>query len=132
MLRYAERFYKRQFINRKQMSGKTITEFSKILNEYISEGRLEEGIPNVTYLAGRLNISRRYLTTLLKIETGKTAQELVHLALINEAKNRLLTDSKTVSEIAYELGFENMSYFSKLFKRETGFSPSSYKNRPIT
>ncbi|GAA4160908.1 AraC family transcriptional regulator [Chryseobacterium ginsenosidimutans] len=131
MLRYAERFYKRQFINRKEMSGKTVTEFNKILNKYIADGHFEQGIPNVTYLAGQLNISRRYLTSLLKVETGKTAQELVHLALINEAKNRLLTYSKTVSEIAYALGFENMSYFSKLFKRETGHSPSSYKNKHI-
>jgi len=131
MLRYAERFYKRQFLNRKQMSGKTVTEFNKILSQYITEGHLEHGIPNIAYLAGRLNISRRYLTSLLKIETGKTAQELVHLALINEAKNRLLVASKSVSEIAYALGFENMSYFSKLFKRETGLSPSSYKTKHI-
>jgi AraC family transcriptional activator of pobA len=80
-------------------------------------------------LANRLNVSSRYLTDLLKVETGKTAIELIHITLINEAKNRLRKKDKTVSEIAYELGFENMSYFSRLFKKETGMLPTSYKNQ---
>jgi AraC family transcriptional activator of pobA len=130
MLKYAERFYKRQFINRKQVSGKTVTEFIKILQQLINEGFLfENGLPSVGDLANRLNISSRYLTDLLKVETGKTAIELIHITLINEAKNRLRKKDKSVSEIAYELGFENMSYFSRLFKKETGILPTSYKNQ---
>ncbi|MBT2560190.1 AraC family transcriptional regulator [Pedobacter sp. ISL-68] len=131
ILKYAERFYKRQFINRKPLSGKTVTEFNKVLAQYIEDGSILQGLPSVAYLAERLNISRRYLTDLLKIETGKTTQDLIHLALINEAKNRLRTNDSTVSEIAYALGFENMSYFSRLFKRETGVSPSSFVTKHI-
>jgi len=129
MLKYAERFYKRQFINRKQLSGKTVTEFNKILQKYIKDGSLENGLPSVGDFARRLNISSRYLTDLLKVETGKTAIELIHIALISEAKNRLRKKDKTVSEIAFDLGFENMSYFSRLFKKETGMLPTSYKKQ---
>ena len=130
MLKYAERFYKRQFINRKQLSGKTVTGFNKILKQYIKDGSLNDnGLPSVGDLANRLNISSRYLTDLLKIETGKTAIELIHIALIAEAKDRLRKKDKSISEIAYDLGFENMSYFSRLFKKETGMLPTSYKNQ---
>lgn len=130
LLKYAERFYKRQFINRKQVSGKTVTAFNKIIQQHINDGFLfENGLPSVGDLANRLNVSARYLTDLLKVETGKTAIELIHIALINEAKNRLRKKDKTVSEIAYDLGFENMSYFSRLFKKETGMLPTSYKNQ---
>jgi len=130
MLKYAERFYKRQFINRKQLSGKTVTGFNKILKQYIKDGSLNDnGLPSVGDLANRLNISSRYLTDLLKIETGKTAIELIHIALIGEAKDRLRKKDKSISEIAYDLGFENMSYFSRLFKKETGMLPTSYKNQ---
>ena len=130
MLKYAERFYKRQFINRKQLSGKTVTGFNKILKQYIKDGSLtDNGLPSVGDLANRLNISSRYLTDLLKIETGKTAIELIHIALIGEAKDRLRKKDKSISEIAYDLGFENMSYFSRLFKKETGMLPTSYKNQ---
>jgi len=130
MLKYAERFYKRQFINRKQLSGKTVTEFNKILQQYIKDGSLSDnGLPSVVDLANRLNISSRYLTDLLKVETSKTAIELIHIALIGEAKNRLIKKDKTISEIAYNLGFENMSYFSRLFKKETGMLPTEFKNQ---
>jgi AraC family transcriptional activator of pobA len=129
ILKYAKRFYKRQFINREQLSGKTVTEFNKIVQNYIKNGSLENGLPSVADFASRLNISSRYLTDLLKVETGKTAIELIHIALISEAKNRLRLKDKTVSEIAYELGFENMSYFARLFKKETGMLPTSYKKQ---
>ncbi|MBC3784185.1 helix-turn-helix domain-containing protein [Spirosoma utsteinense] len=131
MLTYAERFYKRQFINRKQLSGKTVTEFNRILHLFLHDGSLENGLPSVTELVSQLHISRRYLTDLLKIETGKTAQDLIHIALIGEAKNRLRTEDKTVSEVAYALGFVNMSYFSRLFKKETGLSPTAYRNHHL-
>ncbi|MEO6732223.1 MAG: helix-turn-helix transcriptional regulator [Ferruginibacter sp.] len=130
LLKYAERFYKRQFINRKQLSGKTVTEFNKTLQQYFNEGHLiNNRLPTVGDIAGKLNISQRYLTDLLKIETGKTALELIHIMLINEAKNRLRKNDKTISQIAYDLGFENMSYFSRLFKKETGMLPTAFKNK---
>ena len=129
MLKYAMRFYKRQFINRKQHSGKITTEFNKILQQYMHDGLLlTNGLPSVSYLAEKLHVSSRYLTDLLKIETGKTTQELIHITLINEAKNKLRAGDMSVSEIAYALGFENMSYFTRLFKKETGVLPTTYKN----
>ena len=132
MLKYAKRFYKRQFINRKQHSGKIATEMNRILHQYMRDGLLQtNGLPTVTYLAGKLNVSSRYLTDLLKMETGKTTQEHIHIALINEAKNKLSAGDKSVSEIAYSLGFENMSYFTRLFKKETGVLPSSFKDRSL-
>ena len=121
-------FTKRQFINRKQHSGKITTEFNKVLQQYIHDGLLvTNGLPSVGYLADMLHVSSRYLTDLLKIETGKTAQELIHITLVNEAKYKLKTGDIAVSEVAYALGFENMSYFSRLFKKQTGVLPSVYK-----
>lgn len=130
ILRYSERFYKRQFINRKHLTGKTVTAFSKSLEKYIQDGRLEkEGLPTVAEMAAQLNMSPRYLSTLLKIETGKTTQELIHISLIGVAKDRLRRSDEHVSEVAYSLGFENMSYFAKLFKKETGSTPKDFKKQ---
>ncbi|OQP45003.1 AraC family transcriptional regulator [Niastella yeongjuensis] len=126
ILKYSQRFYKRQFISRKELSGKTVSKFNDVLGAYFKNG-LEEGLPSVNVLAAQLNLSPRYLSDLLKKETGKTAIELIHIYLINEAKNRLKTDDQSVSEIAYALGFENLPYFSRLFKKETGISPNQYK-----
>ncbi|MEO3405511.1 helix-turn-helix domain-containing protein [Mucilaginibacter sp. CAU 1740] len=128
LLKYAERFYKRQFINRKELSGKTVTAFNKLLDSFIREEKfLKEGLPSVAYMASALNMSPRYLSNALKMETGKTAQELIHIALITVAKNKLRESADNISEIAYSLGFENMSYFSKLFKKEAGKTPKDFK-----
>jgi len=130
ILMYSQRFYKRQFINRTSLSGKTVTKFNQVLQQYISNGSLQkEGLPSVNYMAEQLFISPRYLSDLLKQETGKTAIELIHIFLINEAKNLLKTDEQNISEIAYRLGFENLPYFSRLFKKETGLSPNQYKKQ---
>ena len=66
---------------------------------------------------------------LLKQETGKTALELIHLYVISEAKNLLLSGERSISEIAYQLGFENPPYFSRLLKREVGISPKKFKSQ---
>jgi AraC family transcriptional activator of pobA len=128
ILKYSQRFYKRQFINRKQLSGKTVSKFNDAMAAYFADGLLvAQGLPTVHALASQLNLSARYLSDMLKQETGKTAMELIHIYLVNEAKNRLKSDDQRVSEIAYELGFENLPYFSRLFKRETGLSPNQFK-----
>lgn len=132
MLKYSQRFYKRQFIGRTELSGKTVSKFNDALAAYFQNERLQvNGLPNVTTLAARLNLSPRYLSDLLKQETGKTAIELIHIYLINEAKNRLMNDDQRVSEIAYALGFEDLSYFSRLFKKETGKTPNQYKKHHL-
>ena len=82
-------------------------------------------------MASQLNLSSRYLSDLLRQETGKTAIELIHIYLVNEAKNLLKSDDQNVSEIAYTLGFENLPYFSRLFKKETGLSPNQFKKQLV-
>lgn len=124
ILKYSQRFYKRQFINRTDLSGKTVSKFHEALAAYFKNG---QGLPTVNAMALQLHLSPRYLSDMLKQETGKTAIELIHIYLVNEAKNRLKTDDQRVSDIAYELGFENLPYFSRLFKKETGISPNQFK-----
>lgn len=132
MLTYAQRFYKRQFINRAVIAGKTVTRFTNEIDKYVAGGLLgQKGLPTVHYLAERLNISSGYLTDLLKQESGKTALEHIHIYLIAEAKNKLIGEDQSVSEIAYALGFENLSYFSRLFKKEVGMSPNVFKKQLI-
>ncbi|MEO6231755.1 MAG: helix-turn-helix transcriptional regulator [Ferruginibacter sp.] len=129
MLQYAQRFYKRQFINREQLSGATLTRFNSLLNTYFENKEEEKnGLPTVTYLAEKLHISSRYLTDLLKQETGKTALELIHLYLISEAKNLLKEGKLNIAEISFSLGFENANYFSRLFKKEVGIAPNKFKD----
>jgi AraC family transcriptional activator of pobA len=128
-LKYAQRFYKRQFIDRKPLSGITVTKFNECLNAYFEEDSVaEKGLPTAKYMASQLHLSPRYLSDLLKQETGKTAIELIHLYVISEAKNMLVEGERSISEIAYQLGFENPPYFSRLFKKEVGMSPKEFKN----
>jgi AraC family transcriptional activator of pobA len=130
MLKYSQRFYKRQFINRSEISGKTVTKFNEEITKYAEHGLLgSKGLPSVAYLAERLNISPGYLTDILKQESGKTALEHIHIYLISEAKHRLKGHDQSISEIAYTLGFENLSYFSRLFKKEVGISPNTFKKQ---
>ena len=130
MLKYAQRFYKRQFIDRKPLSGITITKFNELLNAYFENGKAEgKGLPTVNYMASQLNLSSKYLSDLLKQETGKTALELIHLYVVSEAKNLLVSGEHSISEIAYQLGFENPPYFSRLFKKEVGISPKEFQNQ---
>jgi AraC-like DNA-binding protein len=132
MLTYSQRFYKRQFVNRAELSGKMVSKFNQALGNYFRDGLLQaSGLPSVRQLASQLHVSPRYLSDLLKQETGKTAIELIHIGLINEAKNRLKQNELSISEIAYTLGFDNPSYFSRLFKKEVGLSPLLFKKQPI-
>lgn len=131
MLKYSQRFYHRQFINRAELSGKTVSKFNDALAAYSKSDLLAKGLPTVAALAAQLNLSPRYLSDMLKQETGKTAIDLIHIYLVNEAKNRLKTDYQSVSEIAYDLGFENLPYFSRLFKKETGISPNQFKKQLV-
>ena len=130
ILKYAQRFYKRQFINRTEMSGTTVTKFNNVLRNYAEKGLLNEnGLPTVKQMASQLNISSRYLSDLLKEETGKTALDHIHIFLVNEAKNLLVGSDNTIAETAYQLGFENPPYFSRLFKKEVGLSPNEYREK---
>lgn len=132
ILKYAQRYYKRQFIDRAQVIGKTASKFNDQLRNYVNQGLLaKSGLPNVAFLADQLFVSPRYLSDLLKQETGKTAMELIHIFMISEAKNLLRLGEKGVTEIAYELGFENPSYFTRLFKKQTGMKPLEFRKSQL-
>ena len=129
LLKYADRFYKRQFLNRKEINTGLFKRFTHILEEYFAKNQLEEkGIPTVKWMAGKLGVSYRYMSDTIKAETGKTAIDQINLFLIDEAKNMLLSPNASVSETAYKLGFEYPQYFSRLFKKRVGFSPTAYRN----
>ncbi len=130
LLKYAQRFYKRQFTNRAELTGTIATKFHELLQSYFETKKTEEsGLPTVTFMAERLNFSSRYLSDVLKQETGKTALELIHLYIITEAKNLLKEGRMNIAEISYSLGFENPTYFSRLFKKEAGVSPIYFRDQ---
>ena len=129
VLKYSQRFYDRQFLTRTNQNKDIITHFENYLNEYFTSEKLTTiGIPSAKQLGEHLNISGHYLSDLLKTETGKTAKEHIHLKLMDKAKNRLLNSNTSIKSLAYHLGFESPQYFSKLFKKKTGLSPSEYRN----
>ncbi|KOY84330.1 AraC family transcriptional regulator [bacterium 336/3] len=130
ILKYSQRFYKRQFLNRTVLSGTTVSKFTTILKHYFESGNLQKnGLPTVQFMAAELALSSRYLSDLLKQETGKTALDHIHIALVNEAKHILMSTDNTVSETAYQLGFENPPYFTRLFKKEVGLTPTEYREQ---
>jgi AraC family transcriptional activator of pobA len=132
ILKYAQRFYKRQFINRTDLSGATVSRFNELLLAYSGERFVKDkGLPTVKAMAEQLRMSPRYLRDLLKQETGKTAIELIHSHLVTQAKHLLTIGENNVSETAWSLGFENLPYFSRLFKREVGMSPNQYKRQAL-
>lgn len=125
---YAQRFYERQFITRKITNNKILTRVEEILTDFFSQTDLiNKGLPTVQYIADQLNISPKYLGSLLKQLTGLSTQQHIHEKLIDKAKEKLSTTNLSVSEIAYELGFEHSQSFSKLFKNKTNVSPLEFR-----
>ena len=128
LLNYCTRFYDRQFITRHNSNLDALSRFEVLLNDYFSSDNKErKGLPTVKFFADKLNFSPDYLSSLLQKETGKNAQEHIQYRLIETAKDKLHQGDKTVSQIAYELGFEYPQYFSRLFKKKVGVSPNEYK-----
>jgi AraC family transcriptional activator of pobA len=128
LLIYAGRFYERQFITRKKSNLELLVRFEDLLTDYFDKGEsLEKGIPTVTTIAEALHISPNYLGTLLRIHTQQNTQQHIQNKMIEYAKTRLSTTSLSVSEIAYELGFEYPQSFSKLFKNKTTQSPQEFR-----
>jgi AraC-like DNA-binding protein len=127
-LGYCTRYYDRQFYTRSNLNKDLITKFEGILKAYYqTDQQLSLGLPTVTYCATELNMSANYLGDLLRKETGKNTQEHIQDFVVNKAKNRLLGSTVSLSEIAYELGFEYPQHFSKVFKKKTNQTPSAYR-----
>jgi len=128
LLNYSDRFYHRQFITRKITNHKVLDRLEDILTEYFNGDTLvAKGLPTVQYIAEKLNVSPNYLSGLLKVLTGQSTQQHIHDKLIEKAKEKLSTTVLSVSEIAYELGFEHPQSFSKLFKTKTKLSPLEFR-----
>lgn len=128
LLSYSERFYNRQFITRKIANHRILDRLEDILSTYFkSDELIKRGLPTVQYIADTLNVSPGYLSGMLKTLTGQSTQQHIHDKLIERAKEKLSTTELTVSEIAYELGFEHPQSFSKLFKTKTSVSPLEFR-----
>lgn len=128
LLHYANRFYKRQFTTRKIVNNDLLQKTETILDTYfINQQTLQHGTPTVQFLADQLGISAGYLSDMLRSLIGQNAQQYIHFKLIERAKERLSTSTLSVSEIAFELGFEHSQSFSKLFKSKTNQTPLEFR-----
>jgi AraC-like DNA-binding protein len=129
LLNYCTRFYDRQFYTRSNLNQDFVSQFERLLKDYYQENKqLELGIPTVQYCGEAMHMSPKYLSDLLRKETGKSTQDHIHQYIIEKAKTRLLNSSESASEIAYALGFEYPQYFSKIFKKKTAMSPNEFRS----
>lgn len=128
LLRYADRFYHRQFITRNISNHQVLDRLETLLNTYFRDDDLAgKGVPTVQYISEQLNLSQSYLSNLLKMLTGRSTQEHIHAKLMEIAKEKLSTTDLTISEIAYELGFEYPQSFSKFFKKRNKLTPTEFR-----
>jgi AraC family transcriptional activator of pobA len=127
-LNYCVRFYDRQFISRDSVNKGVLEKFETLLNEfYVSDRSQTPGLPSVAYFAQELNLSAGYFGDLIRKETGKTAHEYIQSKVIDMAKEKIFDQGKSVSEIAYELGFKYPQHFTRLFKQRVGMTPNEYR-----
>ncbi|WKN41689.1 helix-turn-helix domain-containing protein [Tunicatimonas pelagia] len=128
LLNYADRFYHRQFITREKEHHQILVRLEQLLADYFNDKNLiDRGLPSVVDIANSLHVSPNYLSGLLNVLTGKSTQQHIHDKLIEKAKEKLSISELSISEVAYELGFEYSQSFSKLFKSKTGQTPSAFK-----
>lgn len=128
-LDYCERFYDRQFVTREDVNKGIISTFESLLHSYFADKEAKKsGLPSVTYCADRLNLSSNYFGDLVKKETGHSAQEYIQNYVIELAKEMVFDPSRSMSEIAYELGFKYPQHFSRMFKKSTGVAPNEFRN----
>jgi AraC family transcriptional activator of pobA len=127
LLNFSERFYHRQFITRKKANHQILSRLENVLDKYFNNELIAKGLPTVQFVAETLNISPNYLSDVLKVLTGQTTQQHIHGKLIEKAKEKLSGTDLSISEIAYELGFEHPQSFTKLFKAKTDLSPLQFR-----
>ncbi|RZK12652.1 MAG: AraC family transcriptional regulator [Flavobacterium sp.] len=129
LLNYCTRFYDRQFITRDNVNKGILERFENLLNSYFSSDKPQNlGLPSVIYFADELHLSANYFGDLIKKETGKSAQEYIQSKVIDVAKEQIFNVDKSISEIAYGLGFKYPQHFTRLFKQRTGVTPNGYRN----
>ncbi|MDX6190255.1 helix-turn-helix transcriptional regulator [Flavobacterium sp. Fl-318] len=127
LLNYSERFYQRQFITRKIANHKILERIEDLLDTYFNDDLSNKGLPTVKFIAESLNISPNYMSGLLKLLTGQSTQQHIQNKILEKAKEKLSTTNLSVSEIAYELGFEHSQSFNKFFKNKTKLSPIEFR-----
>lgn len=128
LLDYCLRFYERQFNTRAVVNKDILSRFESLLDDYFDNGRTRtDGLPTVKYFADKVFLSPNYFGDLIKKETGKTAQEYIQTRLIDAAKEMIAGSDKTMSQIAYELGFQYSQHFNRLFKKNVGYTPNEYR-----
>lgn len=128
LLNYCTRFYERQFFSRRNLNHGNVSRFNTFLRDYFKENmQIESGIPSVEICGQALNMSGKYLSDMLKVETGKSLLQHIHSFVIDRAKTDLLNSNCSVKEVAFSLGFVYPQHFSNIFKAKTGMSPSEYR-----
>jgi len=128
-LNYCMRFYDRQFITRSNANKDILMRFENLLNDYFKSNNAEQiGLPSVAWCAEQLNLSPNYFGDLIKKETGNTALDYIQTRLIDEAKVKIFDHSKSINDIASELGFKYQQHFTRLFKQKTGTTPNEYRH----
>lgn len=128
-LNYCMRYYDRQFITRNNINKDILVRFENLLNDYFKSDKAQTlGLPSVTYCAEQLYLSPNYFGDLIKKETGSTALDYIQGKLIDEAKSKIFDNTKTINEIANDLGFKYQQHFTRLFKQKTGVTPNEYRN----
>ncbi|MEG0927504.1 MULTISPECIES: helix-turn-helix domain-containing protein [Chryseobacterium] len=128
LLKYCDRFYNRQFLTRKKVNNDLLSKLETLLNDYFrNDNLIINGIPTVHFIAEQLNLSANYLSDMLRVQTGQTTQQHIQNKLIEKAKELLSSTEMSVSEIAYQLGFEHPQSFHRLFKNRTSVSPLEFR-----
>lgn len=129
LLNYCLRFYERQFITRQDAHRDILTRFEKLLDQYFAgDNAMQKGLPTVKYCASELCLSTNYFGDLIKKETGKTALEYIQDKIVGIAKVQLLIPAHSISQVAYQLGFQYPQHFTRVFKKATGMTPNEYRN----
>lgn len=131
LLNYCLRFYDRQFITREEINHSVVKKFIKLLDDYISTKALRDGLPTVAYFADKCCLSNGYFGNLVRVETGRTAKDIIADHVLAYAKQLLNDEALTITMISNRLGFEYPQHFVRFFKSHTGKTPSAFRNESI-
>ena len=128
LLNYCLRFYDRQFVTREEINHSVVKKFEQLLKEYISTQAQHQGLPTVAYFANKCCLSNGYFGELVRVETGRTAKDIIASHMINAAKEMLNNNSLNINQVSQMLGFEYPQHFVRFFKAHTGKTPSQYRS----